>query len=307
MFRQDYLQVNLAQSWDTGDTTGIGIYDRSRMYLMWEKRIINGFGYRFSYSSVGENYKPGLGFEQRYNFSQFGDRIFYSWFAPEKSSLRQTVVTLHGGISLSNSTSELETSTLALESNWTWKRGSGLRVKIENLLDNVPALFNLSDDDTITPGRYSNSILGVTHSSAPVGMILIETNARAGTFYGGNLGSASLSAKVIFSKYFEMFAFYEYSHIKFREREDPFVSHVARLNMTASINVKFSLSGFVQLNSLQEISNLNFRMRYNPIDGNDLYLVYNEVLNNHPRQGLRDYPISDSRSIMIKYIHTFRR
>jgi hypothetical protein len=104
-----------------------------------------------------------------------------------------------------------------------------------------------------------------------------------------------------------MLAFYEYSHIEFPERDDPFVSHVARLNMIASLNVKFSLSGFVQLNSLQEISNLNFRMRYNPIDGNDLYLVYNEVLNNQSRQGLRNYPLSDSRNIMIKYIHTFRR
>jgi hypothetical protein len=306
MFRQDYLQVNLAQSWDTGDSASIAIYDRSRMYLMWEKRIINGFGYRFSYSSVGQNYIPGLGFEQRYNFSQFGDRIFYSWFAPEKSSLRQTVVTLHGGISLNNSTHEPETSTLALESRWAWKRGSGLTVKVENLLDNVPAIFNLSDTDTITPGRYSNSILGITHSSAPVGMFQAETNLKAGTFYGGNLGSISLSTQVIFSKYFEMLAFYEYSHIKFPKQDDPFVSHVARLNMTASLNVKLSLSGFVQLNSLQGISSLNFRLRYNPIDGNDLYLVYNEVLNNHSRQSLRNHPLSDSRNIMIKYIHTFR-
>jgi hypothetical protein len=306
MFRQDYLQVNLAQSWDTGDSTGIGMYDRSRMYLMWEKRIINGFGYRFSYSSVGQNYNPGLGFEQRYNFSQFGDRIFYSWFAPEKSSLRQTVVTLQGGISLNNSTREPETSTLALESKWVWKRGSGLTVKVENLLDNVPAVFNLSDADTITPGRYSNTILGITHTSVPAGMFQAETNVKAGTFYGGNLGLISLSARVIFSKYFEMLAFYEYSHIKFPDRDDPFVSHVARLNMTTSLNVKLSLSGFVQINSLQELSSLNFRLRYNPIDGNDLYLVYNEALNNHPRQSLRNYPVSDSRIIMVKYIHTFR-
>ena len=197
-----------------------------------------------------------------------------------------------------------ETSTLALESRWVWKRGSGLTVKVENLSDNVPALFNLSDADTITPGRYSNTILGITHISVPAGMFQAETNVKAGTFYGGNLGSISLSARVIFSKYFEMLAFYEYSHIKFPERDDPFASHVARLNMTTSLNVKLSLSGFVQLNSLQELSSLNFRLRYNPIDGNDLYLVYNEVLNN--QQSLRNNPLSDSRIIMVKYIHTFR-
>jgi len=306
LFKQDYLQVNLSQSWDTGDTTNAGLYARSRIYLMWEKRTVKGFGYKFSYSSVGENYKPGLGFEQRYNFSQFGDRVFYSWFAPEGSSLRQTTITMNGSISLSNSTRDLETSTIGLESRWEWKRGSVLAVTLEHLEDDVPELFRLSDDFIILPAQYSNTSMGIRYTTLPIGLLRAGTSMRIGTFYGGKLFTWNVSPNVSLSKYFQLSADYEHNTIAFPDREKPFRSHVARLNMVASLNVKFSMSGFVQYNSLQHISTLNFRLRYNPADGNDLYLVYNEVLNNGPLPDVPNSPLSDSRTIMVKYVHTFR-
>jgi hypothetical protein len=306
LFKQDYLQVNLAQSWDTGDTTDINIFERSRIYLMWENRIVKGFGYKFSYSSVGEYYKPGLGFEQRYNFSQFGDRIFYSWFSPEESSLRQTTITLNGAVSLNNTTGDLETSMIGLESRWAWKRGSELAVNLEHLEDDVPGLFKLSDDFIILPAQYSNTTMGIRYSTLPVGLLRAETSMKAGTFYGGKLVTWNISPNVSLSKYFQMSAFYEHNTIVFPDRDKPFRSHVARLNMVASLNVKVSISGFVQFNSLQNISMINFRLRYNPADGNDLYLVYNEVLNNGQPSDAAELPLSDSRTIMVKYVHTFK-
>ena len=66
------------------------------------------------------------------------------------------------------------------------------------------------------------------------------------------------------------------------------------------------MSAFAQINTLDNISAVNFRLRYNPVDGNDLYLVYNEVLNNNPRSRIPSLPSSEARAIMIKYIHTLR-
>jgi len=306
MFKQDYLQINLAQSSDTEDTTGINTFERSRIYVMWENRIINGFGYKFSYSNVGDNYNPGLGFERRFNFSQFGDQIFYSWFAPEESSLRQTTITLNGGVSFNNTAYDLETSTFGLTSSWSWDRGSNLTINFENFKDNVPEAFDLSDNITITPAEYSNTSGSISYSTAAVGLANVGTSVRIGTFYGGNLISTSIFPEVIFSKYFQLSAFYEYNTINFSELKRSFNSHVARLNMTTSLNVKLTMSGFVQFNSLQNISALNFRLRYNPVDGNDLYIVYNDVVNNDPKSEIPNLPTSDSRAIIVKYIHTFR-
>ncbi|MCK5468628.1 MAG: carbohydrate binding family 9 domain-containing protein [Cyclobacteriaceae bacterium] len=306
LFKQDYLQVNVAQTQDTNDTTGISAIDRSRIYLMWENRIINGFGYRFSYSNVGANYNPGVGFEQRFNFSQFGDQLFYSWFAPEESSLRQTTITLNGSVSLNNSSNQLETYLVGLSSSWIWNRNAQLTIGLEDFFDDVPNEFSLSDDIKITPGAYSNISGSVEYSTPAVNFIKLEMIGKIGSFYDGDLSSISLAPEIVFSKYFQLATFYQFTHIDFKDMNKKFQSHLARLNMATSINVKLSASAFVQFNTLDEISAINFRLRYAPVDGNDLYFVYNEILNTNPMSEIPHLPPSDNRAILLKYIHTFK-
>jgi len=305
LFKQDYLQVNVAQSIDSEDSSDIRLFDRSRMYVAYENRIINGFRYKFTYSSVGNEYRPGLGFEERYNFSRFGDQLSYSWFAKEESSLRQTTITLNGGVSLSNTTFDIETTELGLSSNWAWDRGSSLTLGVNNFTDHLPSAFSLSDSITIEPATYGNNSVSIGYTTSSVGLMMMETNAKVGTFYGGDLISASIAPSVIFSKYFALSTYYEFNTIAFAELDETFISHVARLNLSTSLNVKWSMSGFLQYNSLYDISTFNFRLRYTAKDGQNLYIVYNEVLNNGTTPAGRELPFSDTRAVMVKYIHTF--
>jgi hypothetical protein len=306
IFKQDYLQFNFAQTQDSEDTTGIAGIDKARIYLMWENRIVNGFGYRFSYSNVGANYNPGVGFERRFDYTRIGDQIFYSWFAPEESSLRQTTITLNGGLSLGNTSGELETYSMGLQADLIWDRDSRLSIGTDNFHDNVPEPFELSDDITIDAGSYSNTTGNVSYSTPAVSFFILGINGRVGSFYDGDLMSFGISPEVVFSKYFQLSASYQYTNINFKEMAETFVSHLGSLNMTGSVNVKLSASAFVQMNSLEEIGSINFRLRYNPVDGNDLYIVYNETLNSDPTSVVPNLPISDNRAIMIKYIHTFQ-
>jgi len=49
----------------------------------------------------------------------------------------------------------------------------------------------------------------------------------------------------------------------------------------------------------------NVRLRFNPREGNDLYLVFNEGLNTH-RTGKTPYrPYYSGRAVMIKYSYMF--
>lgn len=306
VFDQDYLQVNLAQTSISNDTTNASGFNRSRMYLMWENRIQNGFGYKFSYSRVGNNYDPGVGFEQRFNFSQFGDNVFYTWFAPEESQLRQTTITLLANISFNNTTSDLETYTYGISTRWDWDRNASLNLTLSNFYDNVPSDFNLSDDIIITATEYTNTTGSLSYITAPVGLYIMGFGGQVGTFYGGNLISANISPEIVFSKYFQVSAYYQYTTIDFSNSNDLFVSHLGRLNLGGAINIKWSMSAFVQYNSLQNLGSVNYRLRWNPVDGNDLYIVYNETLNTNPDIETPILPVSDSRAILVKYIHTFK-
>ncbi len=49
----------------------------------------------------------------------------------------------------------------------------------------------------------------------------------------------------------------------------------------------------------------NFRFRYNPREGNDLYIVFNEGRNTYRNIDEPRLPLYNSRSILVKYTYTF--
>jgi hypothetical protein len=49
----------------------------------------------------------------------------------------------------------------------------------------------------------------------------------------------------------------------------------------------------------------NLRFRYNFREGNDLWIVYNEGLNTDRRRELPVLPITEGRTVLLKYTYTF--
>ena len=72
------------------------------------------------------------------------------------------------------------------------------------------------------------------------------------------------------------------------------------------LSVRTSAVAFVQYNSTQDIVTANVRFRYNPREGNDLYLVWNEGLNTDRRGFTQARPFTDQRTILLKYSHTLQ-
>ena len=71
------------------------------------------------------------------------------------------------------------------------------------------------------------------------------------------------------------------------------------------LNTKFSITTFVQFTSAYDAVIANFRLRYNPREGTDLYLVYNDVLNTDRQRENPTLPVTNSRTVLIKYTYTF--
>lgn len=306
VFGEDYLQINVAQSQDSEDPANLDPIDRSRIFLRWENRQSRGFGYSMSYSNVGEEYNPGLGFERRFNFSQYSAEVGYIWFLAEERNLRTIEIGTEGSLSTSNATNKLETNEIEVGLSLGWDRGNALAFEFKRELDRVPEAFDLSDNIEIVQDEYINTEYVISYSTAPVGLLLANMSAQAGKFYGGNMVSFSFGPEFVASKYVQFAGSYQYSNIEFKDLGETFVSHLARLKTTVSFNVKWSMSSIAQVNSLAEISALNFRLRYNPVDGNDFFLVYNEVINNNPNSITPNLPLSENRAILVKYVHTFR-
>jgi hypothetical protein len=73
----------------------------------------------------------------------------------------------------------------------------------------------------------------------------------------------------------------------------------------AALDTRISASAFAQYSSALEGIVTNVRLRYNPREGNDLYLVYNEGFNTSRFESVPPLPLSSARMLLVKYVHTF--
>jgi hypothetical protein len=72
------------------------------------------------------------------------------------------------------------------------------------------------------------------------------------------------------------------------------------------VNTKISMSAFVQYNEIDNILITNYRLRYNPRDGNDFYLVLNDMRNSKNTDSGDLLPPFINQTVLLKYTHTFR-
>ena len=100
---------------------------------------------------------------------------------------------------------------------------------------------------------------------------------------------------------------YMYNNVHFPDRDQSMQSHIFRANVLYMYSTKLSASAFIQFNTANEVFIGNFRIRYNPREGNDLYLVYNDSRGFMVGDDIVPQPPSYyNRAVMLKYTHTFR-
>ena len=69
--------------------------------------------------------------------------------------------------------------------------------------------------------------------------------------------------------------------------------------------LRTALTAFIQYNSANDLILMNIRYRYNPREGNDFYIVYDEGFNTDRRREIPFLPLTRNRTIMIKYSYMF--
>jgi len=91
----------------------------------------------------------------------------------------------------------------------------------------------------------------------------------------------------------------------FPERNMTLNNHIAGIRGLYMISTTLSLSGFIQYNTAINKVISNVRFRYNPREGTDLYLVFNEGRNTYLERESPPLPAYSDRSIMLKFTYTF--
>lgn len=307
LFGDDYLETRLAQTSNQAGQLQFNSKENSFAYLKCERRNEKGFAYDLSYTYSGLNFNPSIGFMSKLGIEGVSIQTQYGWLPGEKSRLfsfkyllsyLNTKRLLDGG---------LESSYLSSGFSFITKQGWSLFSSLFSMKEGIVHEFRIAKNASIPMGQYQY-LSGFSMLSTPYSKPLVMSlTLSGGEYYDGKRFSITAKPTVNLSSDIQLSGSYSYNQISFSARNQSFNSHIGQFKFLYMYNTKLSLSSFIQYNSLSRMLIGNLRLRYNPKEGNDFYLVYNEI-----RPG-SDYPFGEaepipflSRMVLLKYAHTFK-
>jgi hypothetical protein len=301
----DYVLLNWAQSFEDGKTNKASSLDPARFRVGWERRTQKGLGCNLSLSYSGEDYHPGMGFEWRENFSRLGNRVLYGWMPGEKSSLIRHYVLAEGYAYFRNADHTLESAEVGPGWGFSAKSGWNGEFALKLYRESVREEISFYDKVFVPPGDYG--FYGLKgYFQTPYGNLFYTTvSIDAGSFYDGWRATVGIEPIWGISSDLTLSGYYEFNRVDFAERRQSLTAQIAQVRLLATLSLKFMALAFVQYDSAYDEITANLRFRFNPSEGNDLYLVINEGLNSRRTRYSPVRPPYSSWAVIIKYSYTF--
>ncbi len=309
----EYLTVQWAQTFDDDviENDAFDLAETALLRATWTRRRQEGFNYNISLTRSGSDYNPGVGFIRRNGFTRLGGWTAYGWFPGETSRFRQVTPSLEASVFFRNDllgdglNRAIESASIGHDWQLEFKSGDNLFVGPEVVVEDLVEPLDLPDAATVPAGRYTFSTFRVFYFMHDGRLLRANASAEAGTFYDGRRLEISFAPTWNASRHLELSAEYLGNFVRFPDRDQRFDVHLVRLRTQAALNTKLSTNFFIQYNSAADVISANARFRYNFREGNDLWIVYNEGLNANRHRETPFLPFTDTRTILLKYTHTF--
>jgi hypothetical protein len=303
--KDDYLELKMAQTADKQISSNMFSLHPSYFTARWERRSDEGFGYDGMYAYWGKDFQPRSGFMFLNNLHEVRGSVRYGWFPGEKSGVFYFRTGLDFELLSRMLDGNLENMEISPDMSITFKNGfdffSGLSFRKEGVLETT----ELTDKATIPAGNYAFWGIHGMFNTPKTKTLSAGFGYEAGGFYDGRHISFQTMPELNLSSSLQLSASYQLDWVKFPERNQKFTNNIARVKVTYMFNTKLSASSYIQLNESDNVLITNFRLRYNPRDGNDLYLVFNDLRNLNNTDGTVKNPPFLNRTILLKYTYTF--
>ena len=303
----DYLDLKWAQTFedDIIDESGFNFTDAAYASVNLQRRGDIGFSFRSGLSYSGSEYDPGIGFVQRNDVTQLSYDFQYGWLAPEEAKLRTHDGSHYGNVYFRNEDGSVESIRAGTSYDWDFKSSASARMSLNYIVEDLTDELSFPDDTTVPVGRHEFVEWQGNYSLPDGGLIRGRTELRAGSFYDGTRYGVQFSPTWNVSRFLELSGSYQYTRLEFNKRDQTANIHQVGIRSQIGLNTKLSLNSFLQYNTSSKLVASNVRFRYNVAEGNDLWIVYTENLNADRFRDTPALPVSNNRTVLLKYTYTF--
>jgi len=302
----DYLVVQWAHVVDGEGEAGLLQGGMAR--AVYERRSSAGLGYRLGAKWSGPDHRPALGFQPRTDYQAVDANLRYGWF-PGRATIFQNVTAGATGLAFRrNGDGAVESAVLIPYLGATTKRGWNAYLEVNLQHEDLPAALPLAPGVSVPAGPHDFATVSLSLNPPQGQRLRMGASLGTGSFYDGTQTQLALEPTWNASRHLEIQGLYVRQAIRFASRDMAFDPDILRLRVTAAANIRLSAAVFVQYNRAADLVVGNARLRYHLGEGRDLYLVYNDRLNQDRDRltpALPRLPGSAERTLLLKYTHTF--
>jgi hypothetical protein len=231
----------------------------------------------------------------------------YGWLPGEKSKIFSYNLNLRAERLTRLEDGKLESMAVSPEFELNTKNGIHSSISMEYQEEGVSFDFPLSDSIMIQAGNYSFTGMEARFGTSDSRRISFMAEMSAGQFYDGARYGFRIEPNFNISSSLRLSAMYEFNAIRFSERivNNSLDIHSMSLRALYMLSTRLSASMMLQYVNTEDELITNFRLRYNPREGNDFYLVFNDLRGVSDRLMIPPRPKFFNKTVMVKYTHTF--
>ncbi len=293
-----YINLKAAQTFEPGASPS----DSRLAVIILHRRIRRGLGFGLSLTHLGPDFNPAMGFITRRGMNRHGNRVNYTWFPEAPHPIQSHTLMNRMQLIWNSRTGRLETHTNELSWEALFRSGSRFRIAGKYTYDVPDAPFTLGPL-IVPPDAYRFLESSVAVSSPSGNPIQVEIKGTLGNYYGGIKRIVEFNPQWSVSPHLALQINYSFNEVIIHGQA--WHVHLGRFRIRTALNRALSASAFIQYNSAEKQIGTNFRLRYNPREGTDFYLVYNNAVNTGLERSEPRLPLFQTHTLLIKYTYTF--
>ncbi len=251
-----------------------------------------------SYSEVGEDFNPEVGFVSRRNYRRL-DGLVFRFYRPDNLWGLQELrphISYRGFWGFDG---EKQSSRWHIDNHWEFKTGMEVHTGINFTHETVRNSFDIVPGFTVPVGEYDNEEVQLvfwTNQGAPLSF---EIEAIAGGFFNGDRVTLQPEINYRIGDNFNAELEWNYNRIDLGGPEGEVEINVGSLKLAYSFTPKMSLEGLFQYDDRSDSTAVNVRFAWLQSANAGLYLVYNELKRD-------DFGIErDQRELILKFSYIF--
>jgi hypothetical protein len=250
--------------------------DPLRLFAQVQRRVAGGLSWTMEYVGAGQSYDPSLGFVQQAGFHQAAASLGYAWRPGANAPVREHLLTWSGVAR--HRTTDHRPDDLSAQLFWGFETNNNVSgsIRFGAAHEHVPSAFSLRPGIDVSEGPYTTGHVRLTITSPWHRRFRVFNEVQAGSLFDGRRLTFSMEPTWAQSRHLELGGVLNVTRLDFpgsRRSTDRLVRGRVRIAATSQL----FLETFLQSNSFTDVTASNVRFRYNPSEGHDLWLAWDQL------------------------------